>query len=134
MVKGIKSGGNTPRYPLLFDEWYGILSRLLFLPPSSSYVEVNSNHVNVRMSWAFRSCFPRTAVVAVAAVNTRPLSRGVHGFAGRWLVNGSADGILSIDLEPPQRGYVMGFPIRLRQLLVSVAEPEALAAALRNLV
>lgn len=133
MVKGNKSEGNPQRFPILFDEWYGILSRLLFLPPASSYVELNGPQVTVRMSWAFSSCFPRTAVAAVATVNTRPLSRGVHGFAGRWLVNGSAGGILAIDLEPPQRGYVMRFPVRLRQLLVSVAEPEALAAALRNL-
>ena len=35
-----------------------------------------------------------------------------------------------IDLTPTQRGYVLGFPVRLRQLIVSVAEPSALAAAL----
>jgi hypothetical protein len=133
MMKANKSGGNSLRFPILFDAWYGILSRLLFLLPSNSFVAVNGQQVNVRMSWAFSSCFPRTAVVAVVIVETRPLSRGVHGFAGRWLVNGSADGILAIDLHPPQRAYVMGFPVRLRQLLVSVAEPEALAASLRNL-
>ncbi|WP_198134478.1 hypothetical protein [Geotalea uraniireducens] len=56
----------------------------------------------------------------------------MHGFAGRWLVNGSGQGILTIDLTPTQRGYVMGFPVRLRQLMVSVAEPATLAAALRG--
>lgn len=44
-------------------------------------------------------------------------------------MNGSGRGILTIDLAPAQRGYVMGFPVRLRQLMVSVAEPAALAAA-----
>ncbi|MDD2335769.1 MAG: hypothetical protein PHD01_04240 [Geobacteraceae bacterium] len=134
MVKGNELGGKPQRFPLLFDAWYAIHSRLLFLPPVSSYVELSGQQVNIRMSWAFRSCFPRTAVVAAATVNTRSLSRGVHGFAGWWLVNGSADGILAIDLEPPQRGYVMGFPVRVRKLLVSVAEHEVLAAELRNLV
>ncbi len=62
----------------------------------------------------------------------RPLSRGVHGFAGRWLVNGSGRGILTIDLEPVQRGYVMGFPVRIRQLMVSVQDPSKLAAALTD--
>ena len=74
--------------------------------------------------------FPRTVVVSATEIQDRPLSRGVHGFAGRWLVNGSGWGILSIGLQPAQRAYVMGFPIRLRQLMVSVAEPATLASAL----
>jgi hypothetical protein len=45
-------------------------------------------------------------------------------------VNGSGHGLLTIDLGPAQRGYVLGFPIRLRQLMVSVTDPEALATAL----
>lgn len=79
------------------------------------------------MGWAFRACFPQSAVTKTARTEKRPLSRGVHGFAGRWLVNGSGDGILAIDLAPPQRGRVLGIPVRLRQLLVSVDEPESLA-------
>jgi hypothetical protein len=54
----------------------------------------------------------------------------VHGWAGRWLVNGAGDGILTIDLEPSQRAYVMGFPVKLRQLQVSVDVPAGLAKAL----
>jgi len=132
MTKGIMSGGNSQRFPIRFDEWYGVLSSALFLPPANSYVEVDSQQVRVQMSWAFRSCFPRAAVVSVTEAHERPLSRGVHGFAGRWLVNGSGQGILTIDLAQNQRGYVMGFPVRLQQLMVSVTEPEALAMALRN--
>lgn len=120
------------RFPVRFDEWYGTLSSALLLPPSKSYVEVDGEEVYVQMGWAFRSRFPRAAVAGTAETHENPLSRGVHGYAGRWLVNGSGQGILSIDLTPGQCGYVMGFPIRLRQLLVSVAEPAALAAALRK--
>ena len=111
------------RFPIQFDAWYGVLSSTLFLPPSGSFVEVNGEEVRVQMGWAFRSRFPKTTVAAVTEMHSRPLSRGVHGFAGRWLVNGSGQGILAIDLIPAQRGYVMGFPVRLRQLMVSVAEP-----------
>ena len=122
------------RFPIQFDAWYGILSSALLLPPSSSYVEVNDGEVRVQMGWAFRSHFPRTAVALAAATHERPLSRGVHGFAGRWLVNGSGRGILTINLTPAQRGYVVGFPVRLRQLMVSVADPSALAAVLMSTV
>jgi hypothetical protein len=58
------------------------------------------------------------------------VSRGVHGFGGRWLVNGAGDGVLDLRFEPPQKGHVIGWPVTLRQLLVSVDDPNALAAAL----
>jgi hypothetical protein len=122
------------RFQILFDTWYAILSSALFLPPSRSYVEVNDEEVRVQMSWAFRSSFPRTAVALAEQTHECPLSRGVHGFAGRWLVNGSGRGILTINLTPAQRGYVVGFPVRLRQIMVSVAEPSALAAVLMDTV
>jgi len=121
---------NPQRFPILFEAWYAILSSALFLPPASSWVEVDCEEVRVRMGWAFRARFPKAAVTAAAEMHARPLSRGVHGFAGRWLVNGSGRGLLSIQLAPAQRGYVLGFPVRLRELMVSVVEPEALAAAL----
>ncbi len=78
----------------------------------------------------FRARFPRSAVVSVTEHKQKPLSRGVHGFAGRWLVNGSGQSIVGINLEPRQRGYVLGLPVRLRNLLVSVEEPAGVMAAL----
>jgi hypothetical protein len=118
------------RFSILFDPWYGIVSSALFLPPASAYVEINDGEVRVQMGWAFRSHFSKKAVTLAAQTDDHPMSRGVHGLAGRWLVNGSGRGIVTINLTPAQRGYVMGFPVRLRQLMVSVAEPSALAAAL----
>ena len=120
----------TFRFPISFDGAYGILSSVLFLPPSNAYIEVAGDQIEVRMGWAFWSAFPRGAVASVSEMRSRPLSRGVHGFGGRWLVNGSGRRILSIDLVPSQRAYVVGFPIRLRQLMVSVADPAALASAM----
>lgn len=119
------------RFPIRFDPWYRVLSAALFLSPSRSYVELVGEHVDVQMGWAFRARFPRSAVALAVETRMSVLSRGVHGFAGRWLVNGSSAGILTIDLSPPQRAYVMGFPVRLRQLLVSMEAPAALATMLR---
>jgi hypothetical protein len=123
---------NTTRFPIRFDAAYRVLSAVLLLAPSDSYVEVEGEEVRVRMAWGFRTRFPRSAVTSVTESQQRPLSRGVHGFAGRWLVNGSGQGLVSIDLEPRQRGYVAGFPVRLRNLLVSVEDPAGLMAALRR--
>jgi hypothetical protein len=122
--------GGTSRIPISFEAWYGWLSSALGLTPSRSYVAVGHDEVEVRMGWAFRSRFPRSAIATVAPLDLRPLSRGVHGFGGRWLVNGSGRGILSIKLTPDQRAYVMGVPIRLRELMVSVGEPSRVATAL----
>jgi len=120
------------RFSIRFDGWYGVLSSVLLLPPSAAYVELEPDTVSVRMGWAFRARFPRADVASATEMAERPLSRGVHGFAGRWLVNGSADGLVRLGLEPVARGYVMGFPVRLRELMVSVADPSGLIDALRR--
>ena len=126
------STGSSQRFPIRFDDWYRVLSMALFLRPSSSYVMVDGDNVEVHMGWAFRARFPRAAIVSAVETHVSVLSRGVHGFAGRWLVNGAGQGLLTITLAPSQRGYVMGFPVRLQHLMVSVADPAALAAALRT--
>jgi hypothetical protein len=120
------------RFPISFDGWYRVLSSAVGLLPSRSYLDLDKEQVEVRMGWAFRSRFPRSAVVAVSELDVRPLSRGVHGFGGRWLVNGSGRGIVRIQLSPPGRAYLLGVPFRLRELMVSVAEPAVLAAAFRG--
>jgi hypothetical protein len=84
------------------------------------------------MGWAFNARFPRQAIAATARLDKAPLSRGVHGLAGRWLVNGSGDRILVLDLQPSQQARVLGFPVRLRRLMVSVDDPEELATRLRS--
>ncbi len=122
--------GETVRFPITFNPWYRLLSSVLGLPPSSAYVQVTGEQVEVRMGWAFRSRFRRSVVSSASALDIRPISRGVHGFGGSWLVNGAGRGILRIELGPAQRAYVMGVPVRLRELLVSVSEVSVLAAAL----
>jgi hypothetical protein len=118
------------RFPIRFDPWYQGLSTILFLPPSGSYVEIDGDQVSVRMGWAFRTHFSRMAISKVAASNAHPASRGVHGFWGRWLVNGSGNGIVVLDLYPKQRAYVLGMPVGLRQLMVSAEDPDKLIAEL----
>jgi hypothetical protein len=118
------------RFPIRFDGWFRLLSTVVFMPPSAAYVEVEDGRVEVRMSWGFRASFPVAAVASTSSFDRRPLSRGVHGWNGRWLVNGSGQGIVVIDLEPEQAARVMGFPVRLRQLMVSVKDPDGLQALL----
>ncbi len=125
-----KISAGTKRFPVRFDTAYRVLSTALLMSPSQSFVEVEGDKVRVRMAWGFRAEFPRSAVRSVTSYDRTPLSRGIHGWAGRWLVNGSGGGVMSLILEPSQRGYVLGFPVRLRNLLVSIEDPSGLMAAL----
>ena len=118
------------RFPIRFDRWYAGLSSVLLLPPRDSYVEVG-DEVVVRMGWAFRASFPRAFVVRASLHPGTVISRGVHGFGGRWLVNGSSQGLVMMELAPEQRGRVMGVPVKLRELMVSVEQPEALVDHLK---
>jgi hypothetical protein len=121
----------SARFPIRFEPWYRVFSSLVFLPPSGAWVDVGDDEVECRMGWAFRARFPRAAVKSVGRASRAPLSRGVHGFAGRWLVNGAGAPIVSVELAEPQRAWVLGIPVRLRELQVSVDDPDALAARLR---
>lgn len=121
----------STRFSIRFDPWYALLSSALLLRPSEAYVEVTDDDVTVAMGWAFRARFPRSAVASTERLEATPLSRGVHGLAGRWLVNGAGDNILVMDLRPAQLARVLGFPVQLRQLMVSVDDPEALATRLQ---
>src|SRR4029079_4438479 len=111
------------RYPITFEPWYRWLSTVLGLPPSSAYVEIEGDNVEVRMGWAFRARFRRSDGAPLAPVDMRPISRGVHGFAGRWLVNGAGRNILKIELRPEQNARMMGLPIELREPLLSGHDP-----------
>jgi hypothetical protein len=53
----------------------------------------------------------------------------VHGFRGRWLVNGSSKGVVELTIDPPVKAKIVGVSTTLRTLLVSVTDPEALIAA-----
>lgn len=122
------------RFPIRFGKLYAALSTGLLLPPSRAYVDVTDGEVEVRMGWAFQTKFPRAAVRSTDSVPDRLLSRGVHGWGGRWLVNGSGTGIVAIELEPAATARVLGVPVRLRRLMVSVEDPAALRQALDKVV
>lgn len=122
----------STRFPIRFTSANGVLFRGLLIPPSSAYVELDETTLTVRMGWAFSARIPRRLIRAAGP--GRPpairLTAGAHGWAGRWLVNGAPDGIVTIDLSEPFRASVSGFPIRLKELSVSLDDPHGFVAAL----
>jgi hypothetical protein len=120
------------RFPIRFSSVNGILFRGLLISPSNACVELTDDTIPVRLGWAFSARIPRR-LVAKAGLGRPPtlrLTAGAHGWGGRWLVNGAADGIVTMDLSEPVRAFVSGFPIRLKELSVSLEDPEGFLSAL----
>jgi len=122
------------RYEFRYDRWCGWLLGLMGHGRRLSRIEVDDRQdgeIRVRMGLGFWTTIPRTSVRSVADVgHRRVLGWGVHGWRGRWLVNGSSSGLVTIELDPAARARVLGIPVRLRELTVSVVEPAALVADL----
>lgn len=116
------------RIPILFTGLNRALPAL-GLTRSSSYVEVGPGEVVVRMGWAFHAVVPRTSIRAAAHDHDAVWGWGVHGWGGRWLVNGSSSGLVRIDIDPPARARTAGVPVSLHTLRVSVEDPDGLIAA-----
>lgn len=120
------------RFRFSFDPPSRGLMTPLGMGSAPSWIDVSGDVVTVRMGWGFRSVVPRSAITSVQRRDGSVLSRGVHGWRGRWLVNGSARGLVTIVIDPPVRGWVIGCPVRLRELTVSAEEPAALVDALAS--
>jgi len=120
------------RFPIAFDHWFEVLSRVLLIPARTAYVTVGDDQVDVRFGWGFRSTFPRAAVRGARVDHRRrsPVSRGAHGWRGRWLVNGAGAPLVEIDLDPRQLAHVLGIAIHVHQLIVSVDDADRLAKEL----
>jgi hypothetical protein len=127
MDSGISRRGDDMQ--LRYDRWFSPLAAALGMGPNSSRVTVDHDAVHVKNGWAFYGTVPLANIVS-ATPNRRPvLSRGVHGWRGRWLVNGSSAGVVTLGIDPPVSAWALGFPVKVKELKVSVTEPDALIAA-----
>ena len=124
----------TVQYSFSYGSVAQPLLAVLGCGPRFSRVVVDGAAVDVRMGWSFRARVPRRAVAGAAPWPTdrrRPWSRGAHGWRGRWLVNGSAAGLVVLTIDPPAHARVLGIPVTVRELVVSVTEPDALVSELQ---
>ena len=119
----------TTRIPIKYSKVWSWLLISVLIPRRLAYIEIDGDTIRVRMSYAFRTKFTRGDI---SAVDThRPVvSVGVHGWRGRWLVNGANRPIARITFALPVRARVLGVRVRLRELLVSVDDVAGLQRAL----
>lgn len=105
---------------------------LLGMGPTFTGMQVDDSVFRVRFSWAFSARIPRSSIRHVDYDHDFIGSIGVHGKRGVWLVNATGTGLVGIDVEPEVRAYVMGFPVHVRRLRVSAADPARLIALLSS--
>jgi hypothetical protein len=104
--------------------------------PRLGGVAVDSTMLRVRMA-DFHLDVPRSSVRS-AARSEHPTrgTIGVHGRRGRWLVNGSHDGLVELAIEPPC--YTSRNPstifrrMRVSSLVISLVDPEGFIAAVES--
>ncbi len=114
------------RLDFRYDRWCGWLLGLFGSGRRFSHVTMSDDVIRVKMGWSFRSEIPRSSVISAARSEGRVFGWGVHGWRGRWLVNGSSHGLVTLLIEPPAPARVCGVPVRLRELTVSLVDPDAL--------
>jgi hypothetical protein len=119
------------RIPIRFGR-LEFLFLIVGLTPGRSYIELEPDVVRVRMGWAFSMELPRVSIRSAQRAKDSPWSIGVHGWGQRWRVNGAASPMVAIDIAPPASARVLFFRVSVRELLVSVDDPDALVLQLRE--
>jgi hypothetical protein len=124
------SPDGTRRFAISYHPVLRLLFTTFGMGPAGSGATLTDDELRIRMGWAFRARIPRRAVAGVERVRIPLiLGWGVHGWAGRWAVNGARTGTVRLDLDPPSRARVCGVPVRLRTLWLSLSDPDGLLAA-----
>jgi hypothetical protein len=117
------------RFPIRF----GVFRPLLWIlgaGPGLSDVTISEDRLRARMGWMFRADVPLASVAGAKLHQGMVGGIGVHGWRGLWLVNGGIKGVVDVTIDPPARARVLGVPVKLRELQVSLESPEEFVAVL----
>ena len=104
--------------------------------PGRGGVEVNSTRLRVRMA-GFHLDIPRSSVrSAIRSTRQTRGTIGVHGGRGRWLVNGSHNGLVELAIEPPyytaRQPSTIFLKMKVSSLTISLVDPDGFIAALEG--
>ena len=104
--------------------------------PAGGRIEVDAGELRLRMA-DFKVDVPRASVrrAARSARQTRG-TIGVHAKGGSWLANGSADGLVEIEIDPPchtERSLsTLLRRVKVTELIVSLVDPDGFIAAVQR--
>jgi hypothetical protein len=111
-------------------------SRLQDQGPGRGGVELDSTMLRVRMA-DFHLDIPRNSVrSAIRSTRQTRGTIGVHGGRGRWLVNGSHDGLVELAIEPPyytpRQPSTLFLRSKVSSLTISLVDPDGFIAAVEG--
>lgn len=104
--------------------------------PGRGGVELDSTMLRVRMA-DFHLDIPRSSVQS-AARSARSVrgTIGVHGGRGRWLVNGSYNGLVELAIQPPsytpRQPSTLFLRSKVSSLTISLVDPDGFIAAVEG--
>jgi hypothetical protein len=104
--------------------------------PGRGGVEVDSAVLRVRMA-DFHLDIPRGSVRSAARSERQTRGTiGVHGRRGRWLVNGSHDGLVELVIDPPcylpRQLSTVFRRVKVSSLIISLVDPDGFIAAVEG--
>ena len=85
------------------------------------------------MGWGFQAGIARDQIVSAKPGSGEWFfGVGIHtNLRGRWVVNGSLQRIVALDMAPPAWGRCLGVPIRVHRLDISLEDPQGFLNALK---
>jgi hypothetical protein len=100
-----------------------------------SGVDVGPDQIRVQMG-DFKLTVPRASIRSADRSQAKVGGTiGMHHRSGRWLVNGSADGLVELTIEPPcyteRRLTELFIKGRVKSLTLSLVDPDGFIAALQ---
>ena len=122
--------GDVRHFDIDYSRGNKFFMGLIGVGPRFSGVVIDDQQVSVRMGWGFQAHIPLAGIQRVGSTVRPFFAWGAHGWRGRWLVNGSSKGIVALEIDPPARGWAIGFPLRLRVVYISLADPDGFITAL----
>lgn len=131
--------GESERFAISYDGMGPISTwadTLLGGGPAGGRIEVDAGELRLRMA-DFKVDVPRASVRRVARSSHRTRGTiGVHARGGSWLANGSADGLVEIEIAPPchtERSFSTLFRrMKVSELIVSLVDPDGFIAAVQR--
>jgi hypothetical protein len=116
-----------------FDFSYDTVLKLLMPKGRRARIEVSDHDFYVHFGRGFESRFPLSSVRQIGPIPPEwvGMTRGVHGGRGAWLVNGSNRGLVRLILDPPALAKTSMITVDVRELRLSVEDPDGLMERVR---
>jgi hypothetical protein len=136
---GEQPAAQPERFAISYDDMGPISTwadTLLGGGPAGGRIEVDATELRLRMA-DFKVDVPRTSVHRAARSSRQTKGTiGVHSKGGSWLANGSADGLVEIEIDPPchtERSLSTLFRrMKVTELIVSLVDPDGFIAAVQR--